>query len=189
MANSKGKQSISIRFQLFSPGLEDVITAETWENLLIESERCAIHPASETDDPSRPKLPLWWVDVRDAKKQDVADLTEALAIHPLTAEDVVVREPREKVEVFKNYYLISLQTLLAPPSKQNEKSSSPSSAPFYILVFARGLVTFSPSRCNHVDQVLRRIRKTPDPAVLSSDWLCYALMYVALSFLPLPSSS
>lgn len=162
----KEKQSRASRFQLFNPAAGISTLAATWEELIAKEECQGILPSSDNA-----QQPLW-LDVRDAKKTDVGSLAQSLLIHPLTAEDIVVREPREKVEVFKNYYLISLQTLLNHEPQEGLQSS----APFFILVFQHAVITFSPSGCQHVNQVHRRIRKMHDPSILSSDWICYALM-------------
>lgn len=112
----------------------------------------------------------------DASEEDVSQLAQALSIHPLTVEDIVIREPREKVEVFKNYYLISFQTLVDNAKEEEERPGYPHPAEMYILVFQYGVVTFSPSGCHHIKRVRSRIRKMHDPLILSSDWICYALM-------------
>ncbi|KAI9933541.1 hypothetical protein ASPWEDRAFT_43366 [Aspergillus wentii DTO 134E9] len=133
-----------------------------------------------TQEAKRPDTRIWWLDIRDATEEDVDLVSQALSIHPLTAEDIVTNETREKVEVFRHYYLISFQTLIAPKDGRVESpsifSSTPSSAGFYILVFRNGTVTFSPSGCGHVARVRDRIRRLHDPGLLSSDWICYALI-------------
>lgn len=164
------------RFSFFSSQTQQVITSPTWDTLLpghsldqtISQEKAKGRP-----DPSHP---LWWFDIRDASEEEVAQVSHALAIHPLTAEDIAMREVREKVDVFKNYYLISFQTLLSQGTN-DERPHSPPSAVIYVLVFQYGVVTFSPSGCNHVPRVRERVRKMHDPAILSSDWICYAMMY------------
>ncbi|RDH32964.1 hypothetical protein BDQ94DRAFT_170658 [Aspergillus welwitschiae] len=55
-------------------------------------------------------------------------------------------------------------------------SSIPGSAGFYILVFKNATVTFSPSGCHHIARVRDRIRRTQDTHLVSSDWICYALI-------------
>ncbi|KAJ6153604.1 hypothetical protein N7470_006563 [Penicillium chermesinum] len=164
-------------FKLLNTATGDVISSPSWDELLSHAQAIDMLSAAQdiqrVDGPS-PGLapPLWWLDVRDAKKMDVASVAQTLSIHPLTAEDVVVQEPREKVEVFRNYYLISLQTLL----DFNAEAIVPSSAPFFILVFQNSVVTFSASPCPHVDAVHRRIHKMHNPSILSSDWIGYALI-------------
>lgn len=192
------------RFTYFTSASPDpVLASSNWSDILTPE-----FLARQAEPARSPGSPTWWLDVRDATEQDVAVLSQALNIHPLTAEDIATRETREKVEVFRNYYLISFQTLVtfldeeepAKEESEDEKkkrlikekmfsrsvfnvqpitSKTPASAVFFILVFNTGTVTFSPSGCSHVVRVRDRVRKLHDEAVLSSDWICYALMYVA----------
>ncbi|KAF9885997.1 magnesium and cobalt transport protein CorA [Aspergillus nanangensis] len=184
----------SPRFTCFSCGTQNTIASTTWEGAL------DIEKDNDLADG-------WWLDICDATEEDVDQVSQALAIHPLTAEDVVIREPREKVEVFRNYYLISLQTLISSAvSKEGGggggedlatpfHASKPEPAPFYILVFRTGVVTFSPSGCSHVARVRDRARKLHDPKVLSGDWICYAILAgfdsddIVDSFLPYMESA
>ncbi|KAJ5537637.1 hypothetical protein N7494_007116 [Penicillium frequentans] len=167
--------ALPVRFSFFSSKTQQAITSSTWEGLFpsgnpdeIIQEKLKAHP-----EPSRP---VWWFDICDATMEDVDLVSQELSIHPLTSEDIKLRESREKVDVFRNYYLISFKTLVerAIPD-ENDRPGIPSSASVYILVFQYGVVTFSPSGCTHISQVRDRIRKMHD-AELSSDWICYALI-------------
>ncbi|KAH8434253.1 magnesium transporter CorA family protein [Aspergillus melleus] len=190
-----------------SASSDPILSSSTWADILTPEF------LAHKDERKAPDSPTWWLDVRDATEQDVEVLSQALNIHPLTAEDIVTRETREKVEVFRNYYLISFQTLVTflddegggsgegdgekggdgddvgekegEKKKKKEKSlfhvptitsKTPASAVFFILVFNTGTVTFSPSGCSHVRRVRDRVRKLHDETVLSSDWICYALI-------------
>ncbi|GLA46032.1 magnesium and cobalt transport protein CorA [Aspergillus niger] len=162
------------RFSHFSCRTQQVVTSSTWEGLLIEqSTLSADTKGSERD--------TWWVDICDATEEEVSTVCQALSIHPLTAEDIATREPREKIEAFRNYYLISFQALLPTDDFKSSRSLKPSSsipgsAGFYILVFKNATVTFSPSGCHHIARVRDRIRRTQDTHLVSSDWICYALI-------------
>lgn len=157
------------RFTL-SSHTQPVASASTWEGILTGLNNLL----------EKPPESAWWLDIRDPTEEDVNDVAEELSIHPLTVEDIVTREPREKVEVFRNYYLISFQTLVSFSEREDDVytdgSKTPSSAVFYILVFTNGTVTFSPSGCGHVRRVRDRVRRIYDPSILSSDWICYALI-------------
>lgn len=157
------------RFSYFSSRTQRVDMSSTWDGLMTNA---AVElPLSE--EKRQPNGDVWWLDIYDATAQDVEEVADAFNIHPLTAEDVVVRERREKVEVFRNYYFISFRTLIS----HAEDEGYPSAAEFYILVFYNGTVTFSPQGCGHVQRVRKRIRKMQDATTPSSDWICYALMY------------
>ncbi|KAJ5667776.1 uncharacterized protein N7477_006346 [Penicillium maclennaniae] len=165
------------RFSLFSSQTLKATTSPTWDGLFPDGNLDHIFQETQKTRPD-PSRPIWWFDIRDATDADVGLISQALSIHPLTAEDIAIREPREKVEVFKNYYLISFQTIVDNYKRECEKPDIPATAEIYILVFQYGVVTFSPSGCKHVDRVRDRVRKMHDWTILSSDWICYALMYV-----------
>lgn len=171
------EKPLANRFSYFSSRTQSVDSSPTWEGLLLH--HTAELPLSE--EKRQPNGDVWWLDVYDATQQDVEAVADAFNIHPLTAEDVAMRETREKVEVFRTYYFISFRTLVSDA----QADGYPSSAELYILVFYNGAVTFSPQGCRHVDRVRNRIRKMQDPAALSSDWICYALMYAAASLFAL----
>lgn len=162
------------RFTLYSSQSQDLVSSTAWDDNL---ETYFTHLFNQ----AKGARTVWWLDVCDATEDDVNTVAQALSVHPLSVEDIATREPREKVEVFRNYYLISFQTLVSKAEDKDEQvSKTPSSAVFFILVFMNGVLTFSPSGCSHVHRVRDRIRKMYDPAILSSDWICYALMYISL---------
>jgi Mg2+ and Co2+ transporter CorA len=167
------------RFSFFSSGTQQVTNASSWASLFPEGNQDVIFQENQKSRPD-PRRPVWWIDVRDPTEREVVIVAQALSIHPLTAEDIAIREPREKVDVFKNYYLISFQTPASAfrPTGSGERFGMPPPTEMYIIVFQYGVVTFSPSGCSHVNRVRNRIRRMHDPSILCSDWICYALMYV-----------
>ena len=172
-------ETVPDRFSFFSSQTLKATTSPTWDGLLPNGNLDHIFQETQKSRPD-PSRPTWWFDICDATDADVSVVSQALSIHPLTAEDIAIREPREKVEVFKNYYLISFLTLVDRDSSESERPAIPATAEIYILVFQYGVVTFSPSGCKHVHRVRERARKMHDPSILSSDWICYALMYASL---------
>ncbi|KAL4783705.1 hypothetical protein BJX76DRAFT_329163 [Aspergillus varians] len=161
------------RFTHFSCHAQETRQASSWGEL----------PPEFHDIESNSKGDIWWLDVCDASETDVAAVARSLSMHPLTVEDIALQEPRQKIETFPDYYLISLRTLA--PSRNEEPPKSigstlpPSAARtmmMYILVFGKGTVTFSQSGSGHVSRVKSRISRLHDRSVLSSDWICYALL-------------
>lgn len=53
---------------------------------------------------------VWWLDVVNPDKGELDAIAKAFSIHPLTAEDILTQENREKVELFKNYYFVCFRT-------------------------------------------------------------------------------
>ncbi|KAJ5583215.1 hypothetical protein N7535_001835 [Penicillium sp. DV-2018c] len=162
------------RFSYFSSKTGKTTTSSTWDALFPNESPDQVFQEQLKSSPG-PDEPIWWIDIRDATKKDVDTVSQALSIHRLTAEDIAIREPREKVEFYKNYFLLSFQTLVTNTTT-DQRPGMPTSAALYILVFQYGVVTFSPSGCEHVTRTRERICKMHDPSILTSDWVCYALI-------------
>lgn len=70
--------------------------------------------------PSNPPDPLkrkpggaWWLDVSCPTWEDLRDIGELLSLHPLTLEDVLQQDPREKLDMFDKlgYYFVVIRAL------------------------------------------------------------------------------
>ncbi|KAF3906373.1 hypothetical protein ABW20_dc0104433 [Dactylellina cionopaga] len=116
--------------------------------------------------------PTWWLDVLSPTKAEMKVFQDAFGIHPLTAEDILMQEPREKVELFRNYYLVSYRTFEQDPN--DEEYMEPVN--FYIVVFRTGVLTFHFSMTPHSANVRRRIRQLKDYIDITADWISYALI-------------
>ncbi|KAE8148229.1 stretch-activated Ca2+-permeable channel component-domain-containing protein [Aspergillus avenaceus] len=116
---------------------------------------------------------VWWLDVLNPTEAEVGALSRAFSIHPLTTEDILTQEAREKVELFKQYYFVCFRTFY-----QMDKTSEHFMDPvnFYMVVFRDGVLSFSFTDNPHAANVRRRIGKLRDYVSLSSDWICYAMI-------------
>ncbi|KAL2154872.1 hypothetical protein VTH82DRAFT_3548 [Thermothelomyces myriococcoides] len=136
----------------------------------------ASKPAAETGKPSKPlkygDRPVWWLDVLCPTEAEMKVLSKAFGIHPLTAEDIMMQEQREKVELFRNYYFVSYRTF--DQDKASEKFLEPVN--MYVVVFREGVLSFHFSVTPHPANVRRRIRQLRDYLILSSDWISYAII-------------
>ncbi|KAK6348585.1 CorA metal ion transporter [Orbilia javanica] len=116
--------------------------------------------------------PTWWLDVLSPTKAEMKVFQDAFGIHPLTAEDILMQEPREKVELFRNYYLVSYRTFEQDPTDEDYMEP----VNFYIVVFRTGVLTFHFSMTPHGANVRRRIRQLKDYIEITADWISYALI-------------
>ncbi|KAK1148255.1 hypothetical protein N8T08_010064 [Aspergillus melleus] len=116
---------------------------------------------------------VWWLDVLNPTEAEVGALSRAFSIHPLTTEDILTQEAREKVELFKQYYFVCFRTFY-----QLDKTSEEFMEPvnFYMIVFRDGVLSFSFTDNPHASNVRKRIGKLRDYVSLSSDWICYAMI-------------
>ena len=120
-----------------------------------------------------PEGGVWWLDVMNPTADELGAISRAFRIHPLTNEDILTQESREKVELFAQYYFVCFRTFY-----QMDKNSEDFLEPVnvYIVVFREGVISFSFSEHPHAVNVRKRIAKLRDYVALGSDWICYALM-------------
>ncbi|CAG8122054.1 unnamed protein product [Penicillium nalgiovense] len=116
---------------------------------------------------------LWWLHVSTPSNEDIDALSRVLDIHPLTVEDIKMRELREKTELFGPYYFVALRL---PQSPKMAIGARASSANIYGIVFHEGIVSFTYGNNQHAAHVCSRIKKQPRQLSLTSDWICYALI-------------
>jgi magnesium transporter len=116
---------------------------------------------------------VWWLDVVNPTEEELGAISRAFSIHPLTTEDILTQEAREKVELFKQYYFVCFRTFY-----QMDKTSEEFMEPvnYYMVVFRDGVLTFSFVDNPHASNVRKRIGKLRDYVSLSSDWICYAMI-------------
>ncbi|KAL4784151.1 hypothetical protein BJX76DRAFT_233185 [Aspergillus varians] len=116
---------------------------------------------------------LWWLDVTAPSEDDVDTLSRIFNLHPLTTEDIKIRENREKIEAFGPYYFLSLRP---PRQVETQEGARTSAVNVYAVVFRDGVLSFSMGSNPHVGHVRSRIREHQSHLYLTSDWICYALI-------------
>ncbi|TVY86505.1 putative metal ion transporter [Lachnellula willkommii] len=129
--------------------------------------------SSHTEKPKRyGDRPTWWLDVLSPTDAEMKVLSKTFGIHPLTAEDIMMQEAREKVELFRNYYFVNYRSF--EQDMNNEDFLEPVN--MYVVVFREGVISFHFSLTPHPANVRRRIRQLKDYLILSSDWISYAII-------------
>ncbi|KAL4889780.1 hypothetical protein BDV59DRAFT_185820 [Aspergillus ambiguus] len=116
--------------------------------------------------------PTFWLDVLSPTDAEMRVIAKAFGIHALTAEDIMMQEAREKVELFRNYYFVNYRTFEQDPSSENYLQP----VNMYVVVFRDGVLSFHFSPTPHPANVRRRIRQLMDYLILSADWISYALI-------------
>ena len=159
------------RYSFFSSELEETIHAAELGDLLTAGE--TFRDLFEL--PQR--AGVWWLDVLNPTEDELHAYQGAFGIHRLTAEDISTQEAREKVELFKQYYFVCFRSF-----DQMDKTSENYMDPLnvYMVVFRQGILTFTYSQSPHAANVRKRIGKLRDYMALTSDWICYAIMFVPL---------
>jgi magnesium transporter len=116
--------------------------------------------------------PVWWLDVLCPTEAEMKVIAKAFGIHPLTAEDIMLQEAREKVELFRHYYFVNYRTFDQDINSGNYLEP----VNMYVVVFREGVLSFHFSMTPHPANVRRRIRQLRDYLILSSDWISYAII-------------
>ncbi|KAF1362217.1 cora family metal ion transporter-like protein [Lizonia empirigonia] len=155
------------RFTFFSSELDDTIHAAELGGLLMPGER--FRDLFETP----PDGGVFWMDMVNPTEEEVFAISKAFGVHPLTREDICIQEPREKVELFHQYYFVSFRSFFQA-DKESEDYLEPVN--FYAVVFKEGLLTFTFCESPHTLNVRKRISRLRDYINLNADWICYALI-------------
>ncbi|KAI0102954.1 hypothetical protein GGR51DRAFT_526017 [Nemania sp. FL0031] len=116
--------------------------------------------------------PVWWLDVLSPTDAEMKTLAKAFGIHPLTSEDIMLQEQREKVELFRHYYFVNYRSFDQDSTSENHLEP----VNMYVVVFREGVLSFHFSQTPHPANVRRRIRQLKDFMMLSSDWISYAII-------------
>ncbi|KAF4453866.1 putative MNR2-Manganese resistance protein [Fusarium austroafricanum] len=116
--------------------------------------------------------PVWWLDVLCPTEPEMKVISKAFGIHPLTAEDIMLQEAREKVELFRHYYFVNYRSF----DQDNNSDNFLEPVDMYVVVFREGVLSFHFSKTPHPANVRRRIRQLKDYLILSSDWISYAII-------------
>jgi magnesium transporter len=132
--------------------------------------------ASQNEKPAKPlkygDRPVWWLDIFSPTEAEMKIISKAFGIHPLTAEDIMMQEQREKVELFRNYYFVNYRSFDQDQTSENFLEP----VNMYVVVFREGVLSFHFSVTPHPANVRRRIRQLRDYLILSSDWISYAII-------------
>lgn len=119
-----------------------------------------------------PEANTWWLDVLSPTDQEMKLLSRVFGIHPLTTEDILMEETREKIELFRNYYLVCFRSFDQDPYSPTYLEP----LNMYIIVFREGTLSFHFRATPHPQNVRRRIKQLKDYINVTSDWISYALI-------------
>jgi magnesium transporter len=93
-------------------------------------------PPSKTASPE-PEATTWWLDVLSPTDDEMRMFARVFGIHPLTTEDIQLEETREKIELFRNYYLVCFRSFDQDPYSQTYLEP----LNMYIIVFREGTLS------------------------------------------------
>ncbi|GKT48067.1 putative metal ion transporter [Colletotrichum spaethianum] len=159
----RAEEDAPYRFTYFNEEFQSTIHSQTISEL--------VQPGGNFQELFIPE-PLWWLDVLSPTEAEMKVLSKAFGIHPLTAEDIMVQEAREKVELFRHYYFVNYRSF--DQDQNSEDYLEPVN--MYVIVFREGVISFHFSMTPHPANVRRRIRQLKDYLIVNSDWISYAII-------------
>ncbi|KAF3935378.1 hypothetical protein ABW20_dc0100693 [Dactylellina cionopaga] len=113
----------------------------------------------------------WWLDIVNPTEEEIDALANTFSIHPLTEQDIKMREARERIELFKHYYYVCFHSFYRTEAG-NFRSFN-----VHVIVFREGTLTLTFSRkSQHTANVRKRMARLRDYVTYTSDWICYAIM-------------
>ncbi|KAM5346207.1 hypothetical protein ACJ41O_009212 [Fusarium nematophilum] len=169
LATAQQQHADPNRFSFFSSAWESTIHAAEFGGLILPGESVQglfSFPRGENDG-------VWWLDMNNPTGEEIRTICKAFGIHPLTIEDIIAQENREKIELFPSYYFACFSSF-----RSVDQSDGINYIPFniYVVVFREGTLSFSFAPNAHAPQVRARISMLKEYVSLSSDWICYALI-------------
>lgn len=88
-----------------------------------------------------PNGQCFWIDIKNPTEAEMKQLQSIFYIHPLTIEDIVTDEPREKCETFGHYYFINFKSFDSDPFSPTYLQP----VGMYILIFKDYVLSVSTS--------------------------------------------
>jgi magnesium transporter len=157
------------RFSFFSSAWEATIHAAEFGGLILPGETVQ----GLFSFPMGENCGVWWLNMNNPTGEEIRTISKAFGIHPLTIEDIITQENREKIELFPSYYFACFRSF-----RSVDQPDGIDYTPFnmYVVVFREGTLSFSFAPDAHATRVRARISRLKEYVSLSSDWICYALM-------------
>ncbi|KAF7306896.1 hypothetical protein MIND_00482100 [Mycena indigotica] len=141
---------------------------------------------------NRPMPKAWFLEVSSPTWDDLSAIGKLLHLHPLTLEDILVKDDREKVEHFDKlgYYFLSFKAIKSWDAREMEgdedSQGSVAESNIYLVVFKEGVCCFSFTDVSeHTDRVRSRLLRLDSAANMTSDWIAHGILdSVVDSFFP-----
>eukprot|EP01111_Echinosteliopsis_oligospora_P012002 TRINITY_DN4071_c0_g1_i4.p1 TRINITY_DN4071_c0_g1~~TRINITY_DN4071_c0_g1_i4.p1 ORF type:complete len:285 (+),score=47.78 TRINITY_DN4071_c0_g1_i4:213-1067(+) len=113
-----------------------------------------------------------WIDFQGFHSDEMIPVGEYFNIHPLTMEDCMTVDTREKYETFDDYYFI-----VANEIHYIEYSNVLNNVNIYLIVFPALdiVITIHSEPIQSIQEVVHKLSYEPQGCIPSPDWLVYAL--------------
>ncbi|KAJ1976882.1 CorA metal ion transporter [Dimargaris xerosporica] len=115
---------------------------------------------------------FFWLDIMRPTQLDMDLLTNVFHIHPLTEEDILTEESREKCEMFRHYYFTCFHTYNSNPDAKGFMEP----VSLFMIVMPGAILSFHHCPMHHQRNVLQRMRTLAASIPVTPDWVNYALI-------------
>jgi len=122
------------------------------------------------ENPFKKPGPLW-IDFQGMDADDMSLVTKRFKLHPLTVEDCLHLDTREKLEIFDDYFFV-----VANEVHYMEYSNVLNNINVCIVIYADTILTFHASPLQCFDEVVRKMEFQVGRDIASTDWLMYSLL-------------
>ncbi|KAG2205366.1 hypothetical protein INT47_007151 [Mucor saturninus] len=121
----------------------------------------------------------YWIDITCPTNEEMKAISKVFNIHPLTTEDIMSHEIREKCDVFRHYMFVCYRAFLHDAQQLRPVT-------FYNIVTKKHILTFHFDHVPHVRHVQQRVSQLQDYIEVVPDWINYAIMdEITDSFAPM----
>ncbi|TRM60169.1 hypothetical protein BD626DRAFT_505699 [Schizophyllum amplum] len=143
----------------------------------------------------------WFLDVASPTWRDLQAIGKLLHLHPLTLEDILQQDPREKFELYQKlgYHFVSFR-IIETHAQRREKRKAPyfahldeeqggsiiGESNIYLVVFNEGICLFHYTDISeHTDRIRNRILQLENVVDMSSEWIAHGVLdSIVDSFFP-----
>ncbi|KAL0576353.1 hypothetical protein V5O48_005612 [Marasmius crinis-equi] len=150
--------------------------------------------------PTQASLPAWFLDVASPSWDDMRAIGRLLHLHPLTLEDILHKERREKLEVFPKlgYSFISFRAIENKTIRENARENKLDTITdedeerllgetnVYLIIFNEGICLFHFTDISeHTERVRNKLISFAESSTMSSAWIAHGLLdSIVDSFFP-----
>ncbi|KAI8142753.1 hypothetical protein BJV82DRAFT_614167 [Fennellomyces sp. T-0311] len=113
----------------------------------------------------------YWIDITAPSVAEMKVISKVFRIHPLSTEDILSQETREKCDVFRTYLFICYRAFVHDGHVLRPVS-------FYNIIHKRSILTFHFSNVPQLQHVYQRVEQLQDYIVVAPDWINYAILDV-----------
>jgi len=122
---------------------------------------------------------VFWLDISGYDEPTLIRLAKIFSIHPLTVEDILTEESREKCELYSDYIFICFRAL--PP---NHDPTEDAVVVVYIICTQKYVISFHKEELENVSKIHQRLERVPD-LELAPGWILYMILdSIVDSFIP-----